>query len=929
MSLPSYLANIKSPGIYRFVFDKSVVPTDQRSSIRLVVGYSEKGPFNTPVYIGSATEFINIFGNISRRMERKGIFFNRLALQALDAGPILALNLKPFNSNLSKPEYSSIYSFNASDLGENKPLHKNVFKALVAATNRGTRDQSLVSIYDTNRFWKVDENRLHEVNMLDMSAGLPTQVLPADGKDDYIRIAMTSSKEDSCTVFIRPYIPTGYNVKVSDWYSSEVNTEMPPYMEVIKDHYLNEYFAEVYVFKGDMRKSELFSYKGTLGSHLPIQFNYLTDKNANPVYWDAAKTKPVLYSVTAYDEDRNPAEYFLIDKAAYDAGVAANPATTTLTLITQDTNGQKSWLAHTGKTINELTLQDGINIDYTVATDIKDGSTDNSFVLIGDVTPTVNQYIKDINGDLYTITAVDAGAKTFTVKLVDPLTSHYSTNTDENYLSWQPFCLYDETNGLRTNPDYTNLYGEKADALSDMSDVSTSNFIGRYSGIMFPSFQDASGSFISLDYAFNSDYNSHKMLMHMNESLLDDATDADLNDNEIYDPSNPTETAPDIHGSNEGIKSPASYVHALCSSIAHAKPGKNGNAYEDYTVDDWDPVGKSINGLYMEGYVYNSISRADKGRNLVNKIYKVMAYKGIREALTNNVDVDYHYLIDTFQGYPGLSMKSQFSQIAKAKDNCLALLSFPPMDDIMKHCGYSKYDGGFDMKNVTKAENGISLPAESLGASYIAFYTQLTMTDGSSKFVAPSTALVSNLFMYKINKRLPYYIVAGPNYGMINYNGVVGPDYNYARADMDVLNTMGVNCIVHIPRYGVVINGNQTAKQTPVSALSKVHIRELVIFIQDEIQDMLRGYQWELNTSTLRDKVKAKADTILGLIQANGGVYAFTTKCDSENNTPEVIDNDMLIIDIAIEAAHGTEKCVQTLTLYRTGALSSTTPVSA
>ena len=38
MSLPNYLAKIKSSGIYRFVWDKSEVPPQQAETLRLVVG---------------------------------------------------------------------------------------------------------------------------------------------------------------------------------------------------------------------------------------------------------------------------------------------------------------------------------------------------------------------------------------------------------------------------------------------------------------------------------------------------------------------------------------------------------------------------------------------------------------------------------------------------------------------------------------------------------------------------------------------------------------------------------------------------------------------------------------------------------------------------------------------------------------------------
>ena len=44
--------------------------------------------------------------------------------------------------------------------------------------------------------------------------------------------------------------------------------------------------------------------------------------------------------------------------------------------------------------------------------------------------------------------------------------------------------------------------------------------------------------------------------------------------------------------------------------------------------------------------------------------------------------------------------------------------------------------------------------------------------------------------------------------------------------------------MVYRPNFGTFINANQTAKQTPVSALSKVNVRELVIYLQDEIENV-------------------------------------------------------------------------------------------
>ena len=193
MSLPNYLAKIKSSGMYRFTFDKSQMPAADAETMRLVVGYSEKGPFNNPVYIDNKQDFINLFGNINKRLEKKGVFFHRLALQALSAGPILALNLKPFKDTNSAvytvtdtedPEYGqqsgametvNYVSFNPCDVTNSVAIE--------------TKMMNVRDLFDRNRFWTIDADKLpYKVNkVLGGSDNTPL--------NKYINIAATDVKE--------------------------------------------------------------------------------------------------------------------------------------------------------------------------------------------------------------------------------------------------------------------------------------------------------------------------------------------------------------------------------------------------------------------------------------------------------------------------------------------------------------------------------------------------------------------------------------------------------------------------------------------------------------------------------------------------------------------------------------------------------------
>lgn len=340
---------------------------------------------------------------------------------------------------------------------------------------------------------------------------------------------------------------------------------------------------------------------------------------------------------------------------------------------------------------------------------------------------------------------------------------------------------------------------------------------------------------------------------------------------------------------------------------------------------------------YLEGYVYKN--DRPNGTGMYAKLEwqrfilsALSDYKGLRIGLLNKSEIDYRYIIDTFEAYPQDELRRELSLLAKDKDSAFAIGNFPSVQSFRK-CSYAAFTdsrGMFNVEYVVKGSNNkkpssisFSLPSEPDGASFIAFYSPLKFSDGYIDTIVPSAALVSNLFIQKYRSRQPYYIVAGPNYGAINASNLVGPDYHYSMDELQVIEPFGVNCMVYRPSFGTFINANQTAKQTPVSALSRVNIRELVIYLQDEIEKVLQAYQWEFNNATTRQAIKDRADQICELVRANGGLQAYLNVMDTSNNTNEIIDNEMAVLSTSIEPGFGCGKMIHELTIYRTGQLKS------
>lgn len=371
------------------------------------------------------------------------------------------------------------------------------------------------------------------------------------------------------------------------------------------------------------------------------------------------------------------------------------------------------------------------------------------------------------------------------------------------------------------------------------------------------------------------------------------------------------------------------------------KAEQNATTYGKYLVRIENGLNQEIGTMepvYLKGYTYehpkpDGVGQRAKLEWQNFQLSALTEYKGLRTGLLNKSEIDFRYVIDGFETYVDAGAKKVLSYLAKQKQNAFAILNFPSVKTFVK-CPYSSFTDAKGVFNVQYVVDGFnkkkahttafSLPSNDEGASFAAFYTPLKLSDGTIDSVVPSAGLVSNLFMEKYNSRLPYEIVAGPNYGAMSVSGLVGPDYNYSGDELNIIEPYGVNCMVYRPSFGTFINANQTAKQTPKSALSSVNVRELVIYIMDEVEKILQSYQWEFNNQTVRNKIKDRADSICARVQANGGIQAYLNVMDDSNNTPDIIDNEMAILSTHIEPGRGMGKMVHELTLYRTGQMNST-----
>lgn len=166
----------------------------------------------------------------------------------------------------------------------------------------------------------------------------------------------------------------------------------------------------------------------------------------------------------------------------------------------------------------------------------------------------------------------------------------------------------------------------------------------------------------------------------------------------------------------------------------------------------------------------------------------------------------------------------------------------------------------------------------------------------------PPSGFIAQVIARRDRRRAPWYAPAGLNDGVLTCSEltVTGLTETYDEADQDALYTNGINYLLRVPGTGVVVWGQKT-EQTKASALDRINVSRLVIYIETSLRDAARYHLFENNTSFLRQQITSQFSDFLADIQAKGGVYAYQVVCNDTNNTATVIDNNQLAIDIYIQ----------------------------
>ena len=181
----------------------------------------------------------------------------------------------------------------------------------------------------------------------------------------------------------------------------------------------------------------------------------------------------------------------------------------------------------------------------------------------------------------------------------------------------------------------------------------------------------------------------------------------------------------------------------------------------------------------------------------------------------------------------------------------------------------------------------------------------------------PPSVVVPGVLSFNDAIAAPWYAPAGLNRGGLT--SVTDTYKRLSQSDRDTLYEARINPIANFPNEGVVIWGQKTLQARP-SALDRVNVRRLLIAVKKFIASSTRYLVFEQNTNATRNRFLNIVNPYMEQVRAKQGLYAFRVVMDATNNTPDLIDQNILYGQIFLQPTRTAEFIVLDFNIQPTGA---------
>ena len=276
---------------------------------------------------------------------------------------------------------------------------------------------------------------------------------------------------------------------------------------------------------------------------------------------------------------------------------------------------------------------------------------------------------------------------------------------------------------------------------------------------------------------------------------------------------------------------------------------------------------------------------------------------------------------------PGITTPSLLTTLVNQTTERGDALAIIDLDGIQK----STDDTGTNTAKDASINTAIQFVNDQLiDSSYVASYfpnVRLQDTLGVSNttlVVPPSVAAIGAIAASEASSQ-PWFAPAGFNRGGLSILGgskgprVLGTVEHLTKDDRDSLYEVNINPIARFPATGDTVIFGQKTMQQANSALDRINVRRMMIFLKKQIGDIADTILFDNNVNSTWERFKSKAQPVLAQLQTQFGISEYKLVLDETTTTADLIDRNIMYAKVYVKPARAIEFIAIDFVITQTG----------
>jgi hypothetical protein len=380
----------------------------------------------------------------------------------------------------------------------------------------------------------------------------------------------------------------------------------------------------------------------------------------------------------------------------------------------------------------------------------------------------------------------------------------------------------------------------------------------------------------------------------------------------------PTFTLDDISGSGEYVTgSGNSGTESSLTAVNGAVSGVLDAGYDRFTV----PLFGGFDGvdiLQMDPFTGASFAMGSAPTD--SNSYSFFSIRRAIDAVADPEVVEMNLASIPGQTQEGLT--THLVRTCEDRGDALAVIDLP--DAFVPREDSTEVNRNNLASTVTTLVNGLRNRGlnSSYGCAYYPWVRARDTINGQFLWLPPSVAAIGT-FSSSQRKTQVWFAPAGFNRGGLTEGSagipVVDVAHQLRRKDRDDLYGANINPIAKFPAEGVVIFGQKTLQVTP-SALDRINVRRLMIFVKKRISQIASDILFDPNVKTTWARFTSRVEPFLADVKTNFGLSDYRVVLDETTTTPDLVDRNILYAQIFLKPTRAIEFIAIDFNITRTGA---------